>query len=312
MSDVLLAQKWEKEDPTGWWVSEKLDGVRALWRDGNFQSRADNKFACISWFKQKMPKDCVLDGELWAGRGQFQKAVGIVKSATRGQEWEFMTFMVFDCLVEGGVNIADRPFEQRVEAIKRLCSVSDVTKPVPMEMCQGPEHLAQLLSEVEGRGGEGLMLRKPGSAYERKRSKTLLKVKTFHDEEAIVVGHEGGEGRLTGMCGALVCETPDKRRFKVGTGMNDDQRRQPPPIKTVITYRYQELTAANMPRFPTLVGERADLTWAQICAQYLPPGPRKDAALKKKHSILFDEGGRSGQSQSSTALAPGSDGCTAL
>jgi DNA ligase-1 len=45
------------------------------------------------------------------------------------------------------------------------------------------------LAEVESLGGEGLMLRTPGSKYEWSRSSTLLKVKTFHDEEAIVVAH---------------------------------------------------------------------------------------------------------------------------
>ena len=80
-----------------------------------------------------------------------------------------------------------------------------------------------------------------GSKYERRRSKTLLKVKTFYDEEAIVVGHADGTGRVAGMCGSLLCETPDKRRFKVGSGLSDAQRRDPPAVNAVITYRYQEL-----------------------------------------------------------------------
>eukprot|EP00930_Biecheleria_cincta_P049778 TRINITY_DN34983_c0_g1_i1.p1 TRINITY_DN34983_c0_g1~~TRINITY_DN34983_c0_g1_i1.p1 ORF type:complete len:692 (-),score=162.13 TRINITY_DN34983_c0_g1_i1:290-2365(-) len=305
MSDVLLAQKWENEDPTGWWISEKLDGVRALWRNGSFSSRGDNTFACPDWFKKKMPSGCILDGELWGGRGQFQKTVGIVRNSSRGKEWEFVSFMVFDCLQEGGKNIESQPFEARLEAVKRLCSSAAsgdaVLKPVPMERCANRDHLSKSLAEVETCGGEGLMLRCPGSKYEHRRSKSLLKVKTFHDEEAIVVGHEGGTGRVSGMCGALLCETPDKRRFKVGSGLDDAQRRDPPPVNSVITYRYQELTAANIPRFPTLVGERTDMTWAQICSTYVPPGPRTVSQMKKKHSILFDEAG------ATTAAAPATD-----
>ena len=114
-------------------------------------------------------------------------------------------------------------------------------------------------------------------------------MKTFYDEEAIVVGHAGGTGRVAGMCGALLCETPDKRRFKVGSGLSDAQRRDPPQLNAVITYRYQELTQDNIPRFPTLVGERNDMTWAQICAAYVAPGPRKAGAMKKTHTILFDQ-----------------------
>lgn len=293
MSDVLLAKKWENEDPTGWWISEKLDGVRAVWRNGEFCSRGDNTFACPEWFKRKMPAGCVLDGELWGGRGQFQKTVGITRSSSRHDEWKFLTYMVFDCLQEGGANIEHKPFETRLEAIKRICATVDqneaALKAVPMERCANRESLAAALADVEKRGGEGLMLRCPGSRYEHRRSKTLLKVKTFYDEEAIVVGHAGGTGRVAGWCGALLCETPDKRRFKVGSGLSDAQRQDPPVINAVITYRYQELTADNIPRFPTLVGERTDMTWSQICATYVPPRARKDMALKKTHSILFDD-----------------------
>ena len=137
MSDVLLAKKWENEDPTGWWMSEKLDGVRAVWRNGEFGSRGDNTFACPEWFKKKMPKGCVLDGEIWGGRGQFQKTSGIVRSSGRHNEWEFLTYMVFDCLEEGGASIEHNPFEARMDAVRRICTSSTAKdpalKPVPME-----------------------------------------------------------------------------------------------------------------------------------------------------------------------------------
>ena len=47
------------------------------------------------------------------------------------------------------------------------------------------------------------MLRDPQSKYENRRSKTLLKVKTFHDDEATVIGYKPGTGRCYGMVGAL-------------------------------------------------------------------------------------------------------------
>ncbi|CAK0793839.1 unnamed protein product [Prorocentrum cordatum] len=88
---------------------------------------------------------------------------------------------------------------------------------------------------------------------------------------------------------AQVCKTPDGRQFKVGSGLSDAQRRDPPAVGRIITYRYQELTAANLPRFPTLVAERPDLDWSTVIADYVPPGPRVDAALKKKHTVLFGD-----------------------
>ena len=74
---------------------------------------------------------------------------------------------------------------------------------------------------MEGLGGEGLMLRQPGSRYEAGRSHTLLKVKSFHDDEARVVGHTAGAGRHKGRLGALEVELRDGTRFSVGTGLSD-------------------------------------------------------------------------------------------
>jgi DNA ligase-1 len=124
--------------------------------------------------------------------------------------------------------------------------------------CEGVAHLTAELGRVEALGGEGLMLRQPGSRYEVGRSTTLLKVKTFHDAEARVVAHTAGEGRHKGRVGALVVEMADGKRFSVGTGLSDQDRRTPPPIGSLITYRYQELSEGGVPRFPSYVGPAID------------------------------------------------------
>ena len=102
------------------------------------------------------------------------------------------------------------------------------------------------------------MLRQPGSLYEPCRSGTLLKVKTFHDAEARVVDHQPGSGRHKGRLGALLVELPGGIQFAVGTGFSDQQRHNPPPIGSIISFRFQELTDAGVPRFPTLVGQRLE------------------------------------------------------
>jgi DNA ligase-1 len=109
---------------------------------------------------------------------------------------------------------------------------------------------------VEQLGGEGLMLREPGSNYQSGRSTSLLKVKTFHDAEAVVIGHEAGKGKHTGRLGALVVRLPSGITFSVGTGFTDAARSTPPPVGATITFRYQELTEAGVPRFPSYVGVR--------------------------------------------------------
>jgi len=102
------------------------------------------------------------------------------------------------------------------------------------------------------------MLRRPGSRYEAGRSPTLLKVKSFKDDEARVVGHTAGAGRHKGRLGALEVELRDGTRFSVGTGLSDQERENPPPVGTIITFRYQELSNDGVPRFPSYVGVRID------------------------------------------------------
>ena len=100
------------------------------------------------------------------------------------------------------------------------------------------------------------MLRQPGSRYVAGRPATLLKVKSFLDAEAVVVGYEAGKGKHKGRTGSLLCELPGGKRFNVGTGLTDAERGAPPPVGATVTFRYQELSEDGVPRFPTYVGVR--------------------------------------------------------
>lgn len=70
---LMLAKVWDPEtqDPTGWLMSEKLDGVRCFWNGSTMYSRNGNKFFPPKWFKDALPKDLALDGELWTKRDDF-------------------------------------------------------------------------------------------------------------------------------------------------------------------------------------------------------------------------------------------------
>jgi DNA ligase-1 len=284
-SQVLLAKKWDdKKDPAGWVMSEKLDGMRAYWSGKAFFSRNGNQLNPPAWYVKDLPST-PLDGELWCGRGQFQKCMSIVRKSVPTEDWKFVSYLAFDAPKHGG------PYEERVKAVAAAIGPgrTEYARAVGTKVCDGQADLEAILKQVEAAGGEGLMLRQPGSLYEWKRSSTLLKVKTFSDEEAEVIGQEKGKGKNAAVMGALVCRTPDGRQFNCGSGFTDAQRRKPPKIGSVITYRYQELSNSNHPRFPTFVDVRTDLDWASYCAQYTPPDPKKVAALKRSHTILFTE-----------------------
>lgn len=252
---VLLAERWDGlQDPSGWWMSEKLDGVRAYWTGKEFLSRLGNPYLAPDWFKAGLP-ETPLDGELWAGRKQFQRAVSIVRRQDKSERWREITFVVFDAPA------VEAPFEERLAQCRELLSGRDLphARVHDHAVCSGADALRTELARIEALGGEGLMLRQPGSKYVAGRSTTLLKVKSFFDAEATVVEQLPGEGRHEGRLGALLVERPDGIRFSVGTGFSDAERQSPPAIGSLITYRYQELSTAGVPRFPSYVGIRDDV-----------------------------------------------------
>lgn len=260
---LLLAHVWENDiDLAGWWMSEKLDGVRAYWDGKRFISRLGNLFHAPDWFSAGLP-ETPLDGELWLERKAFQKTVSIVRRQDKSDHWKQIRYVVFDAPA-----LAD-PFEERLtflaDSLARINS--EFVRLHEHEQCRNLEHLRAELERIEALGGEGLMLRQPRSKYEAGRSATLLKVKNFHDADGVVIEHVPGKGRHKGRLGALVVKMPDGTVFSVGTGFSDKQRAAPPPVGSTITYRFQELSTGGVPRFPSFVRHHADVGSPVICGE---------------------------------------------
>jgi DNA ligase-1 len=256
---LLLAETWTDDvDPTGYLLSEKLDGVRAFFDGTHFYSRNGNRFAAPDWFTRGLP-NTPLDGELWIGRKQFQRTVSIVRRGDAADLWNQVRYLIFDAPALA------QPFEQRIQSVTELIQVHQPqnTQVLGQTVCRDRNHLDEELARVEALGGEGLMLRRPGSLYVPRRSDTLLKVKSFLDCEATVIGHEPGKGRHKGRLGALTVELANGNPCHVGTGFTDAQRDQPPSIGTVIRLKFQELTDASVPRFPVFAGVRSDISLNQ-------------------------------------------------
>ncbi len=252
---LLLAETWsEAIDPASWFLSEKLDGVRAFFDGTHFYSRNGNRFAAPEWFTRGLP-NTPLDGELWIGRKQFQRTVPVVRRDNAAELWKEVRFLIFDAPTMA------QPFEQRLQTVTELICrhQPQYAQVLDQTVCQSRKHLDEELVRIEALGGEGLMLRRPGSQYVPRRSDTLLKVKSFRDCEATVVNHEPGKGRHKGRLGALLVELANGNRCRVGTGLSDAQRDRPPAIGATITLKYQELTDAGIPRFPVFVRVRTDL-----------------------------------------------------
>jgi DNA ligase-1 len=248
--NIMLAKVYKQEDPSHYAVSEKLDGVRAIW-DGKrrtFITRQGKDINAPEWFTSALGS-VDLDGELFSGRGRFDKVSGAVRRLTPNNlEWQDIEFHVFDIPNHSGIfaAVCDE-LEYYIGDMK-----APHIKAVKQCYVEGNQALDGFFDAVVRGGGEGLMLRKWISENQDGRSSDLLKYKPHRDAEAVIVGHTEGKGKYTGLLGALIVQMPDGTQFNVGSGLTDQMRMYPPAIGTTVTYNYMELTKAGVPRQPTL------------------------------------------------------------
>ena len=250
---LMLAKHWQAGlDPKAFLVSEKLDGVRAFWDGRTLRFRSGRVIAAPDWFTSALPATA-LDGELWLGRGSFDRLSGIVRrSVPVDAEWRELHYMIFDLPGASG------PFGERAPRLVTLLAASNVPWLQAVEQRRVPDRatLQRQLRQVVQAGGEGLMLHRADALWAPGRSDALRKLKPLPDEEARVLAHLPGKGRNVGRMGALWLEMASGQRFALGTGFSDAQRDAPPPLGSLVTYRYRERTPAGLPRFASFLRVR--------------------------------------------------------
>ena len=313
---VMLAKEYElgytikkddskyKEPPKGWIMSEKFDGYRALFRYelindkqvGVFYSRNGKRFNSPDWFLDSMPPpdllgDLILDGELWAGRDNFQ-LMGIVrKKVPIPEEWLNIQYQVYDITnSEGG-------FVDRLKSLKRIVDFtskswslrlkneefyipdnSDIPPPLvfaKQEKITGEKMMTKIYQNIIDNGGEGIMIKHPLSLYENGRSNYMLKYKPAFDREAIIIDYKMGDpdSKYKGMLGSFICrplinhdtymsiDTDDNHIFTL-SGMDDKIRKnylRSHPINTIINFECSGFTDKGVPRFGRYVRIRDDV-----------------------------------------------------
>ena len=263
---VMLASNWDdRDDPSNFWMSEKLDGIRAYWNGEGLYTRNGNRINAPKWFCKMLPSRARLDGELWKGYGRFGDTWGAVsKKVCKPYEWSDMTFQVFDS-PDAGLE----PFERRLMYACNMVNFAANSwsesrphtgpepQPCPIRvvnhlLCDDKEHMESFHEEVVSRGGEGLILRAKMSPYERKRSHLLRKVKLFHDAEAVVIGYTESERREFRALHCTLCSDPSIE-FDVGSGLSDRDLKNPPVIGSMITFKYQSFQESGKPRHPSFL-----------------------------------------------------------
>ena len=253
--DILLANVYRPQnDVARYLVSEKLDGVRAIWDGQTLRFRSGRAIHAPAWFIAGLPKQA-LDGELWAGRGSFERLSGIVrKEVPDDAEWREVRYMIFELPGAAGT-FAERAAQ--IEAVVRSANVPWLREISQFRVVHRSS-LQKQLDEIVRGGGEGLMLHLADAPYQTGRSDVLLKLKPLLDAEAEVIAHQPGKGKYAGQLGALRVRTPEGKEFLLGSGFTDRQRREPPALGSIVTYRYRDLTAKGLPRFASFLRLRED------------------------------------------------------
>ena len=250
---LLLARDWTPgRSPQGFPVSEKFDGVRALWDGRQLRFRGGGVVSAPAWFLARLPRQA-LDGELWLGHGRFDEVSALLRRGDpQDPGWRAVQYRVFE--------LPDAPggFAQRASQIEAL--VAATAWPQLVAVAQRPmadaTALQQWLDEVVAAGGEGLVLHRADAVYQTGRTEALFKFKPVQDAEAVVIGHAPGHGKYAGQVGALRVRNDAGQVFLLGSGLKDSQRREPLPVGTRVTYSWRGLTATGLPRFATLLRVR--------------------------------------------------------
>lgn len=205
-------------------MSEKFDGIQGRWDGKRLTTRTGRRINAPADFLAELPTFPFV-GELWLGRGTFQDCQSIVLCSEPDARWRDMRLMVFE---------STAPFRptKSVRLVKQL--------PV--------RKVREFAEAIIAKGGEGAVIRDGLSFY---------KIKALEDAEARIVGYEGGKGRFSGVVGSFVVKRKGVT-FKIGTGIPDDLRHQPPPLGSVITFGFEGVTTGGKPRFPRFIRERRD------------------------------------------------------
>ena len=239
-------------------ASKKIDGIRMVSSCRSLVSRRGKPFKFLHTIRKelddifKINDTLVLDGELYSHDLTFNQISGIVRASKNISAYDHLIeYHVFDIID------SDKTYAQRVDMLKRLektCK-TDRIKFVYYDVCESYDDVKTYHDKFVRMGYEGVMCRNLDSVYEpNKRSKHLQKYKEFIDKEYEIVCT--GQGRGSDL-GAIIftCKTPNGDMFEVrprGTleSRRDMFKREETYVGKMLTVRYQDIGAGDVPRFP--------------------------------------------------------------
>jgi len=260
---IMLPMSYQRgyqqiDDIRRYWISEKLDGVRARWNGQHLVSRGGQIFAAPTWFTVNFPT-MPLDGELWLARGRFADTLSIVRQHQADDRWQHIKFMLFDLPSHAGT------FDQRLKALQAIVKLAQIPylQAIKQFRLDDTAQLMDHLQTISQQGAEGLMLHAQDGYYHSGRSADLLKLKINTEAYAQVIGYRAGKGKFTGLVGSLKVRAEGGKTFHLGSGLNLKDRQNPPAIGSLVQFRYQGLTKNGIPRFAVFLRLRDSIEQEQ-------------------------------------------------
>lgn len=254
--NALTLQKanvYSDQNISGWMMSEKLDGIRAFWNGKKLLTRQNKIINAPEWFTQNLPPFS-LDGELWTKRGEFENIQSIVMDKVPSAKWSEIKYMIFEVPHAEGNFTARLALAQKYRDIHKLRHVEIIEQRV----CQDAKELDKFLRIIVAKGGEGVVIKDGSKEYFEGRSSSILKVKLSQDMEAEVIGYKAGNGKFIKMMGSLQVELENGVQFFLGSGFSDEERKYPPAIGDIVTFKYYGFTKYGKPKFASFIRVRKD------------------------------------------------------
>lgn len=217
------AHSFNQQSINGWYVSEKLDGMRVRCEGGRLITMLEKELHVPDEWIEQVPNGLILDGELTIPGESRQAMLAVVKDHIPDRaEWRKVRFNVFDI-------INREAYRYNYETIAQLRS--NVVVPVhqerlPFKQVDAVERLRTFTADIINRGGEGAIVRDPMARYSVGKQHHILKVKPRQDAEARIVGFKSGQGKYFGMIGSICCKLVDKVPIYFDiSGLTDEERK---------------------------------------------------------------------------------------
>jgi DNA ligase-1 len=247
--EVQKPKVYNDQNITGWYMSEKLDGIRGYWDGKKLYSKNQKEIITPKYFTKNFPP-FALDGELWSKRDDFETIQSTVLDKVPSNTWKDITYNIFEVPEVKGdfktrLEIAKKWFEEHpnknVNIIKQI-------------VCKDEEHLLNYLNEIVKLKGEGVIVKDPSKAYHTGRSPYILKVKKVYDMEGIVIGYNYRPNIK--VLKSLKIKLENGVVFNLGGGFSNKQRTNLPKLNSMITFKYYGFTKRGKPKFASFLRVR--------------------------------------------------------